>query len=495
MSRRLLPAAVFLIALVALFATKGGDGLPLPAKTAVAAAKTDPAVANQLRAYGYDHTQVTRLDETTDRVSFFDGPRIRAIAAVNTNEEVRHTQTFKPGSPRYGSKTSDSPWLLAILSIAFFAATATRPLRSMRNLDVIALLAFAIPILAGDHQLLTLSVVSGYVPLAYLCARCAWRATHDEKTPASPLVERIPAHYIAAAAILLAFMAVGSSGAIDVGFASTAGATLLLHGTLPYGHIPADVVHGDTYPLLNYVLYLPAAVIAPVRDAFDDTSGALLVGLAAALLTAIAMKSSRLTLAWLCFPPVVVAVAAGTNDLLLALAIAAALAYSSRSILALTAGAWIKLAPVALLPIWLVRTRGKNLTSAAALTTALTASLLILGGPGAFEDMLHALSFQFSRGNAQSAWSMLGIEALQPIAQATVIAGIAWATTRADRINLAAASGAILAALQLTAGNWTYLYVVWLFPALAFALLSAGAAPGRATRTTRTRPARAARWR
>ena len=201
MSRRLLPAAVFLIALVALFATKGGDGLPLPARTAVAAAKTDPAVANQLRAYGYDHTQVTRLDETTDRVSFFDGPRIRAIAAVNTNEEVRHTQTFKPGSPRYGSKTSDSPWLLAILSIAFFAATATRPLRSMRNLDVIALLAFAIPILAGDHQLLTLSVVSGYVPLAYLCARCAWRATHDEKTPASPLVERIPAHYIAAAAM------------------------------------------------------------------------------------------------------------------------------------------------------------------------------------------------------------------------------------------------------------------------------------------------------
>lgn len=495
MSRRLLPAAVFLIALVALFAAKGSDRLPLPAQTAVTAAKQDPAVANQLRAYGYDHTQVTRLDDATDRVSFFDGPRIRAIAAVDTSGHVQHTQTFKPGSPRYGSKTSDSPWLLAILGIAFFAATATRPLRSMRNLDVIALLAFAIPILAGDHQLLTLSVLSGYVPLAYLCARCVWRATHDENTPAIPLVERIPAHYIAAAAIVLAFTAVGSSGAIDVGFASTAGATLLLHGTLPYGHMPAEVVHGDTYPLLNYVLYLPAAVIAPVRDAFDDTSGALLVGLAAALLTAIAMKSSRLTLAWLCFPPVVVAVAAGTNDLLLALAIAAALAYGSRSILALTAGAWIKLAPIALLPMWLVRTRGRNVMPAAALTAALTALLLILGGPGAIKDMLHALSFQFSRGNAQSAWSLLGIEALQPVAQAAVIAGIAWATTRADRLNLAAASGAILAALQLSAGNWTYLYAVWLFPALALALLGAGATPGRATRTTRTRPPRAAGWR
>jgi len=57
MSRRLLPAAVFLIALVALFVTKGSDRLPLPAQTAVTAAKQDPADANQLRAYGYDHTQ------------------------------------------------------------------------------------------------------------------------------------------------------------------------------------------------------------------------------------------------------------------------------------------------------------------------------------------------------------------------------------------------------------------------------------------------------
>jgi hypothetical protein len=493
MTRRFVPAAVFLIALVALLATKGGDRLPVPSQTAVIAAKASPAIANQLRAHGYDHTKVTRLDEDTDRVAFFDGPRIRAVAAVDTHHKVENTQTFNPGQPRYGSKTSDSPWLLAILSIAFLAATATRPLRSMRNLDVLALLAFAIPIVAGDHQLLTLSVLSGYPLLAYLCARCIWRAGHGPGSPATPLVERIPARYIAAAGILLAFIAIGSSGAIDVGFASSAGATLLLHGALPYGHMPTDVVHGDTYPLLNYVLYLPAAAIAPVRDAFDDTSGALLVGLAAALLTAVSLKSSRLTLAWLCFPPVAIAVAAGTNDLLLALAIAAALSLTRRSALALTAGIWIKLAPIALLPLWLARTRGKNWGAAAALSTALTATLLILGGPAAIKDMLHALSFQFDRGSAQSAWSLLGIQALQPIAQAAVIAGIAWATTQADRLNLAAASGAILAALQLSASNWTYLYAVWLFPALALALLSESAIRGRAGRTTRTRPARAPR--
>src|SRR5919197_4766614 len=330
MSRRFVLAAVFFIALVALLATKGSDRLLLPEAKAVRAAKADATVAHQLRTYGYDHPRVTRLDNTSARVAFFDGSRIRAVAAVDRRGEVQHTQIFRPGEPRYGSKTSDSPWLLALLSICFLAATATRPIRSMRNLDVLALLAFGIPVVAGDHQLFELSVLSGYPPLAYLCGRCIWRATKGPGPPAHPLVERLPARYIVAAAILLAAIAVGSSSAIDVGFASTAGATLLLHGTVPYGHMPADVVHGDTYPLLNYVLYIPAAAIAPVRDAFDDTSGALLIGLAAALLTALSMRTARLTLAWLCFPPVAVAVAAGTNDLLLAAAIAAALATASR---------------------------------------------------------------------------------------------------------------------------------------------------------------------
>jgi hypothetical protein len=58
-----------------------------------------------------------------------------------------------------------------------------------------------------------------------------------------------------------------------------------------------------------------------------------------------------------------------------------------------------------------------------------------------------------------------------------VIALAAWAATRArglasDPVGLAALSGAVLAALQLSASNWSYLYVVWLFPCAAAALLS-----------------------
>ncbi|HEX6459019.1 MAG TPA: hypothetical protein VF032_08900 [Thermoleophilaceae bacterium] len=495
MSRRTLlaiPIAVFAIALAVLLAHGSGEPkLPLPRQKALNAALADPLIHKQLIARGWDHARIGPLDSKLARVTFFDGPRIRAVAAVDARGVVEHTQVYTPGAPRYGSRLSDAPWLLALLAIGFVLATATLPLLSLRNLDVLALLALTVPILAGDRDLLELSVLSGYVPLAYLCWRFVHRATRSEE-PASArplydlLTPRAIAYGIGFAAGLLAIVAVSSPGAIDVGFASTAGATLLLHGTLPYGHMPSDLVHGDTYPLLNYVLYLPAAAVSPVRDAFDDTSSAVLMAFAATLVVALALRGSgrRAVLAWLTFPPLAVAVASGTNDLLLAAALALALAAAARggrAALALTAGAWIKLAPLALLPVWLARTRGRPLLRAvgavAVLSAALTIWIVALGGAAAPGHMLHALTFQLDRGTLQSAWTLLGLGAAQQVAQAATIALIAWAALRArhfgtDAARLAAVSGAVLAALQLTASNWSYLYVVWLFPCAAVALLA-----------------------
>jgi hypothetical protein len=514
MSRRSLlaiPIAVFAIALVALLARGNGDSkLPLPRQQAVRAALADPAIHKQLAAHGWNRVRTIALDSRLARVTFFDGARIRAVAAVDARGRTRHTQIYAPGAPLYGSSLSDSPWLLMLLALGFVLATTTLPLLTMRNLDVLALLSLTVPILAGDHQLFELSVLSGYVPLAYLCWRFMQRATRAETRAQAagrplhelliPSIPRLLGYAIAAAAALLAIIAISSPGAIDVGFASTAGATLLLHGTLLYGHMPADVVHGDTYPLLNYVLYLPAAAVAPVRDAFDDTSSAVLVAFAAALVVAVGLRrsGSRAVLAWLCFPPLAVAVASGTNDLLLAAAIALALAAAARggrSALALAAGAWIKLAPLVLLPIWLARTTGRPLVRAvgaiAGLSAGLVAWILVLGGPAGIGHMLHAMSFQLDRGTLQSAWALLGLGPAQQVAQAGTIGLVAWAALNARRIatepaRLAALSGAVLVALQLSASNWSYLYVVWLFPCAAMALVG-GRAPAAKRSATTTR--------
>ncbi|HEX4760409.1 MAG TPA: hypothetical protein VH256_06385, partial [Thermoleophilaceae bacterium] len=94
--------------------------------------------------------------------------------------------------------------------------------------------------------------------------------------------------------------------------------------------------------------------------------------------------------------------------------------------------------------------------------------------------------FQFERGTLQSAWALLGASTAQLVAQAATIALIAWAALKAremggDPVRLAALCGAVLAAMQLSASNWSYLYVVWLFPCAAFALLGERAEQPSAT--------------
>ena len=111
------------------------------------------------------------------------------------------------------------------------------------------------------------------------------------------------------------------------------------------------------------------------------------------------------------------------------------------------------------------------------LSALLGAWLLVMGGPTAPAKMVHAVGFQLGRGTLQSAWELLGANTLGHVFQAATVAGVVWAALNARRLaaepaRLVAASGAILAALQLGATNWTYLYTVWLFPAVALALLA-----------------------
>src|SRR6185312_16393354 len=110
----------------------------------------DPGIHAQVQRRGFDHARVTPLDSRLARVALFDGARIRAVAAVDRRGVVEHRQIYSPGAPLYGSRLSDSPWLLAVLALGFLLAAATRPLLSLRNLDLVALVSLTVPIVAGD---------------------------------------------------------------------------------------------------------------------------------------------------------------------------------------------------------------------------------------------------------------------------------------------------------------------------------------------------------
>jgi hypothetical protein len=213
------------------------------------------------------------------------------------------------------------------------------------------------------------------------------------------------------------------------------------------------------------------------------------------------------SLTWLAFPPLLITVSTGTTDVVLAGMLAIAVLLWRRpaaSTAVLACAGWFKLAPFALLPIWLAPLRGRRLLGAAgtflAVSVAMTAVVIGLGGLGAIRLMIHAIGFQFERGSFQSPWEVLGLPALQPVAQACVLAAVVGLTVRlrrapwlcAERGRIAALSAAILLGLQLVAGYWSFLYLVWFVPLVGISLFAEPVQSARRVSVVaRGKPARA----
>jgi hypothetical protein len=462
---------------------------------ATAFALRDQTVRERLTELGWDRVRTTPLDGRLQRVTFFKGPRVVLEVAVARNGRVASTIVHRPDSVRVGGEVAQRLPVLALLVTVFLLALVSAPLRSLRNLDLLVLAFFVVPVVLMNERLLEASVYSSYPPLAYLCARCAYVGLRGpaELGWARPLVRlspRIAVVAAGAAALALVLLAVPGGVVGDVGFASLAGATDLTHGVLPYGHLAqSELVHGDTYPLLAYAAYVPAALVAPVKTAFDQLDAALWVATAFALLAAVAINrlgGLRLALAWLSFPPVVIAASAGSNDLAAAACVAwfaALVAYAGRSAFALAIAGFVKVAPFAALPLVLVRGRGPTLRramlGAGAATVAVLAWVLALGGVGGLGDMADAISFQSERGSLLSLWTLTGADSVQVLVQAgvaTLVLAGALQVRRDpglahDSRRLGAFAASVLLGMQLAANYWTYTYLAWVFPLVALALL------------------------
>jgi hypothetical protein len=407
------------------------------------------------------------------------------------------------------------------------------PLRRVRNLDVLAALSLLVPVVLLQHGYLNGSVEAALPGLGWLLVRCARRgfgpARHPE--PATPLFELLAGRWeqrdrvrfmralLALFALVFAMVGVSSAGAADVAYAVMEGATRIVHGVLPYGHMSGGVIHGDTYPIFTYALYAPLAAVAPVNSVLDSVDGALAVAVLAGLASAYALFRSaagprprrqqrdgdaeaaglRAALAWLTFPPLLIIASTGTTDVVLAAMLVFAVVLWRRpgaSTAVLAIAGWFKLAPFALVPVWLAPLRGRRLAAAlgalAGVSVAALTLVLALGGLHGPAAMVHAVSYQFDRGAVQSPWVALGIAGLQPIGQACALGLIAAAAASlwqhpelaADRARMAALSVAILISLQLAANYWSFFYLAWIMPLVGLSLLAEGVpatalAPGR----------------
>lgn len=513
-SRELLAVfAVFVLASVALSVAHSelGPHYRLSPRAVVAAARSDRTDAEFLAQRRTTSTRVVPYDGSRQAVSFFDGSRIVLYAVVAPNGRVVTTQMHTSATPQLGAAVANRTWVLLLMSALFLLAVMVVPLRRVRNLDALALAAFTANVAAVNAGRVSLSVILSVPLLLYLALRClavGLRAPaagaqaqplFDRLTARSKPSDRVRLAALLAGAGLLAMlvMTLTSGNVSSVGAASLTGATDLLHWTLPYGHVHY-VLHGDTYPLLNYILYVPGALLTPVSDPFSSFQGALVTGAAAGLLTAAALwlivrrtlggdsvAGMRAVLAWAVFPPVLVTATGATDDLVVAACLAwmlVVLASASRSLLLLAMAVWTKVVPLVLLPLWLLRgERGRLRTwlPAAVLSLVLCAYLVALGGLGAPSTMLADIWFPFHRGSLYAPWYAFSIEWLQPFAQAAVLALLAWVLLRLRRepglwrqpARMAGIFAALLIGVQLCANQWTFTYLAWVFPLVAVALL------------------------
>jgi Glycosyltransferase family 87 len=515
-------AVTFLVALTALLITHKPTPLAVPKPIALRQVLRDPGTARMLASVHWDRVGVTPMDRRYEILEFYRGPRLVASVTAGWSGRVVILATTDGAKQSYvyGSNIANDPRVLALLSIVFVLMTAVWPLWRLRNLDVLVATSTVLAVVLFNESMLTRMVLVTYPALAYLAVRCAWWGLGRRRAPrpAMPLYERLTRRWneterlrmlrwsAAAMALIVAMVGFTSLHVLDVGYAVMEGATLITHSVLPFGHIP-DVLHGDTYPLGSYLFYVPFAWIWPVRDVWDSADVTLAVAVVAGLVAALGMRrlagtgsgdalddashatkraGLRIMIAVLSFPPLLVTVSTGTTDVVLAAMLVIALMFwrqPAGGTGALTASAWFKLTPAALLPLWLARLRGRSrvraLLAVAIVSVALTAALVALGGIGAPLRMLGAMSFQFTRSSPQTPWAILGSVPLQQLAEAATLALLAGACVRVMRDDelamdlgrIAAVAGAVLLGIQISANYWSYMYLVWVLPFVLLSLL------------------------
>lgn len=494
---------------------------PVTPREAIHAALTTPSVQRILSGSHWNRAVAGPIDPTLEQVSFYAGPRIVGAVALERGRTPTQEDDYRRMKVPYGDWIAYEPGLLVLLCGLFVLMAGVTPWRRLRNLDVAATLSLVVGVVMFEHRYIESSVLAALPGMAYLMVRCVGRAFWPAgEARATPLLTALTpgldpgrrVRWLRASMVVLALVyvmvSISSFLAIDVIYAVMEGATTLIHGVLPYGHMPPGIIHGDTYPILTYALYTPLALVAPVRSTWDSVSAGLAVAALAALAAAWGVfrmfagargragaprpveaeeAGLRAALAWLAFPPLLITASTGTTDVVLAAMLVFAVLLWRRptacaGVLALAG--WFKLAPFALLPTCLAPLRGRRLARAvgaiAVASLPSLALLIVLGGWQGPGEMIHAVSYQFSRASLQSVPGALGIPGFQLLMEASVLGLITAGAVRvrrepqlaADRGRMAALSGAILIGLQLSANYWAFLYLVWVIPLAGVALLA-----------------------
>jgi hypothetical protein len=435
----------------------------------------------------------------------------------------------------FGGKTLDTWYVWLGFCAVFFLGLADlrRPL-SLRNLDLLALLAFSVSLAFFNRGEIFRSAPLVYPPLLYLLARGVWVGFRGRAAPLRPVW---PVWAFAVAAVFLLGFRIGLNvetprGVIDVGYAGVIGASRIADGQAPYGHMPVrgdlepcgpeddegDVRdriqtngrcesandHGDTYGPVSYVAYVPAYLAFGWSGKWDSLPAAHATSIAFDLLTVLGLVlvglrfggprlAAALAFGWAAYPFTAYTLNANTNDTIMPAVLVwgfwLASSPAARGTAVALAG-WTKFGALLLAPLWAgyPSVRDKSLVRFGVAFVAVTAAAftVLLLEPNLWEALRtfweRTIDFQLARDSPFSLWEWgqyhaqgipdLGL--LQPVTAvvAVALALVVGVVPREKRpIQLAALTAAVLIAFQVSLSHWFYLYLPWFFPFVALWLL------------------------
>jgi hypothetical protein len=435
----------------------------------------------------------------------------------------------------FGGKTLLMPWVWIAFCAVFLVGLADlrRPF-SLRNLDLLALLAFSVSLFFFERGEIFASVPLVSPVLAYLLVRGLLVGLRGREDVLRPVW---PTWALAAAAVFLLGFRVGLNvetprGVIDVGLAGVVGASRIIDGQAPYGNMPqrgelepcgpadaegqirlriqtngrceAAIERGDTYGPVSYLAYVPATLVFPWSGKWDSLPAAHATSIAFDLLTILGLVlvgwrfggirlAAVLAFAWTAYPFTAYALNANTNDTIMPALLVfgfslASSAWARGSAVALAG--WAKFGALLVAPLWatyprLSRERLVRFVVAFAAATVVAFSILLLepslwGAAEAFWE--RTVAFQSGRDSPFSLWGWGQYHAegipdlgfLQPVfAVLAVVLALVVALVPGEKtpVQLAALTAAILVAFQLALTHWFYLYLPWIVPFALFWLL------------------------
>ncbi len=516
-------------------------------ESATEAALADPKITAWLERYPREPTtSATFKPESrtwTVKAWYGEAGQVAQVVVEDTTGRVSESWTgpqvaWKMARGRggaFGGKTllKSYVWLAFCLIFLVGLADLRRPL-SVRNLDLLVLLAFSISLAFFNRGEIFRSVPLVYPVLGYLLVRGLWVGSGRR---ASPLRSVWPTWVLAAAAVFLLGFRIGLNvetprGVIDVGLAGVAGANRILDGEAPYGNMPqrgtlepcgpkdtdgqvreriqkngrceSAIERGDTYGPVSYLAYVPATAIFGWSGRWDSLPAAHATSIAFDLLTILALVlvgvrfggfrlAASLAFAWTAYPFTAYTLNANTNDAIMPAFLVFGFALVSSAWArggAVALAGWAKFGALLLAPLWATYPSfdvRRLVRFAVAFTVAtLLAFTVLLLEPDLWRAVQtfwdRTLGFQVGRDSPFSLWGWGQYHAagvpdlgfIQPVlvVLAVVLALlVAFVPRKKGPVELAALTAAVLVAFQLTLTHWFYLYLPWVLPFVLLWLL------------------------